>query len=135
MANLTLKGALTLIGNLRLNPDGGKVLINSQEALVEGATGQAAPVIQPPPPASPLDAGVDVKVISSFNQTVTANGKALVTQGIVLQGNSPTWPGLMQPSQGNTGPVTVNGIPITVVGDKAMIFPSGGMATFNQSGQ
>ena len=31
--------------------------------------------------------------------------------------------------------VTINHIPINVVNDMAMIFPSGGSATFNASGQ
>jgi hypothetical protein len=138
MADLTLKGMLMLMGNLRLNPDGGRVLIGDAglEALVEEASGQAAPpVIIPPPPASPTDPGTGVKVISSFNKTVTAHGKNLVALGIVMQGNGPTWPGMMLPSVGNTGPVTINGIPINVVNDQATIFPSGGVGTFTTSAQ
>ncbi len=56
MADLKLKGLLNLVGNLKLNPQGGKVLIGDAglEALVENAAGQAAPpVLIPPPPASP----------------------------------------------------------------------------------
>jgi hypothetical protein len=137
MANLTLKGTLNLLGKLDLNPDGGKVLIGDAglEALVENAEGQAPPVILPPPPAAPSDPGPTVKVISSFNKTVTAGGKNLVALGIVMQGNIPSWPGMMLPSAGNTGPVTINGIPINVQQDQATIFPSGGVASFAQSGQ
>lgn len=138
MADLTLKGTLTLLGNLRLNPDGGRVLIGDAglAALVEEASGQAAPpVIQPPPPASPVEPGPEVKVISSFNKTVTAHGKNLVALGIVMQGSTPTWPGMMLPSVGNTGPVTINGVPINVVNDQATIFPSGGVGTFTTSAQ
>jgi hypothetical protein len=138
MADLTLKGTLNLLGNLRLNPDGGRVLIGDAglEALVENASGQAAPpVIQPPPPAPPIDPGTGVQVISSFNKTVTAHGKNLVALGIVMQGNVPAWPGMMLPSVGNTGPVTINGVPINVLNDQATIFPSGGVGTFTSSGQ
>jgi len=52
-----------------------------------------------------------------------------------MQGSTPTWPGMMLPSIGNTGPVLVNGIPATVENDQASIFPSGGVATFTDSGQ
>lgn len=138
MADLTLKGMLTLLGNLQLNPDGGRVLIGEAglEALVEEASGQGAPpVIQPPPPATPIAPQPDVKVISSFNKTVTAHGKNLVALGIVMQGSPSTWPGMMLPSVGNTGPVTINGVPINVAQDQATIFPSGGVGTFTDSGQ
>ena len=138
MADLTLKGTLTLLGNLQLNPDGGRVLIGEAglEALVEEASGQGAPpVILPPPPSGPSDAGTGVKVISSFNKTVTAHGKNLVALGIVMQGNAPSWPGMMLPSVGNTGRVTINGVPINVVNDQATVFPSGGVGTFTASGQ
>jgi hypothetical protein len=53
----------------------------------------------------------------------------------VMQGSTPTWPGMVLPSQGNTGPVTVNRIPMNVVGDQAVIFPSGGTASLGTSGQ
>lgn len=138
MADLTLKGMLNLVGNLKLNPDGGKVLIGDAglEALVEEAEGQAAPpVLIPPPPASPSDPGPKVKVISSFNKTVTANGKNIVALGIVMQGNGPSWPGMMLPSAGNTSPVTINHIAINVANDQATIFPSGGVGSLSQSGQ
>ena len=137
MADLTLKGVLNLMGNLKLNPQGGKVLVGDAglEALVEGAEGQAAPpVLIPPPPSPPNDAGVKVKVISSFNKTVTAGGKNLVASGIVMQGDIPSWPGSMLPSAGNPS-VTINQVAINVLNDQATIFPSGGVGTFTQSGQ
>jgi hypothetical protein len=137
MADLTLKGVLNLTGNLKLNPDGDKVLIGlfGLEALVEGAEGQAAPpVLIPPPPSPPQDPGIKVKVISSFNKTVTAHGKNIVAQGIVMQGDIPSWPGMMLPSAGNPG-VTINGTLINVVNDQATILPSGGVGMFTQSGQ
>ena len=137
MADSTLKGVLNLMGNLKLNPQGGKVLVGDAgvEALVEEAEGQAAPpVLIPPPPASPSDAGVKVKVISSFNKTVTANGKTIVALGIVMQGDIPSWPGQMLPSAGNPT-VTINRIAINVVNDQATIFPSGGVGSMTQSGQ
>ncbi len=112
MADLKLKGVLNLVGNLKLNPQGGKVLIGDAglEALVENGAGQAAPpVLIPPPPASPTDPGTGVKVISSYNKTVTAAGKNIVALGIVMQGNVPSWPGMMLPSVGNPT-VTINHI-------------------------
>jgi hypothetical protein len=39
------------------------------------------------------------------------------------------------PSSNNSTNVTINFIPVNVVNDMAMIFPSGGSATFNASGQ
>lgn len=137
MADLKLKGVLNLMGNLKLNPDGGKVLVGvaGLEALVEEGEGQAAPpVLIPPPPASPSDPGVKVKVISSYNKTVTANGKNIVALGIVMQGDAPSWPGMMLPSVGNPT-VTINRIAVNVVNDQATIFPSGGVGTFTKSGQ
>jgi hypothetical protein len=137
MADLTLKGKLNLVGNLKLNPSGGKVLIGdgALEALVVEASGTAAPpVLIPPPPASPVEPGTDVKVISSFNNTVTAHGKMIVALGIVLQGSTPTWPGMMLLSIGNPT-VTINHIAINVTNDQATIFPSGGVGTFTTSGQ
>jgi hypothetical protein len=143
MADLILEGNLLLMGNLNLVGDGGKVLIGSAEVLVEGtsptngAQGTApVPVIQPPPPASPLDPGTSVYLISSFNKTVKADNKNIVALGIVLQGNTPMWPGMMLPSTNNTEIVTIAGIPANVCNDQATIFPSGGIATFDQaSGQ
>lgn len=137
MADLTLKGVLNLMGTLSLNPDGGKVLIGDAglEALVEEVEGQGAPpVLIPLPSGSPIDAGVKVKVISSFNKTVTAHGKNIVASGIVLQGDTLMWPGMMAPSAGNLT-VMINSTLINVQTDQAMIFPSGGVGMFAQSGQ
>jgi uncharacterized Zn-binding protein involved in type VI secretion len=133
MADLVLEGLLDLAGNLQLEASsGGKVKVGAVEALVVGAEGQAPPVILPPPPASPSDPAPGVKIISSFNQTVMAGGKAVVAQGMVMQGN--TWPGMVLPSTANPT-VTINGLPVNVIGDQATIFPSGAPATFAQSGQ
>jgi hypothetical protein len=142
MANLDLKGPLNLMGNLTLQgASGGKVTINGMEILVEvapgtlPAQGSAPPVILPPPPAAPADAAPFVDVINSFNKTVKVGSKPAVAQGLVMQGGTPMWPGMMLPTQGNNPPVTANGLPINVVGDQAIIFPSGGSASFNASGQ
>ena len=78
--------------------------------------------------------GHRVKVISSYNKTVTADGKNIVALGIVMQGSAPSWPGMMLPSVGNPT-VTINHIAINVVNDQSTIFPSGGVGTFTQSGQ
>src|SRR3954469_15580805 len=96
MANIDLSGTLDLSGMLDLTGEsGGKVTVNGVEALVEQAQGQAPPFIFPPPPASPIDAGPTAKVIVSLNKTVTAANKAIVTQGIAMQGSTPTWPGMV----------------------------------------
>lgn len=140
MADLKLKGTLNLKGVLALKAPGGKVLVGGRPALVVLPLGQkhgdaAAPVVQPPPPAKPIDTGLDVVVFVSFNQTVTAGGKAIVTQGMVMQGKpAPVWPGMVQPSTGNTT-VTINNLAVNVEGDSAVIFPSGGSATLSTSGQ
>jgi uncharacterized Zn-binding protein involved in type VI secretion len=127
MTNLDLSGPLNLAGMLDLKPSG-KVTIAKVEALVQGATGQGAPVPLPPP------AGTKVTVRLSFNSTVTANGKAIVTQGVTMQGDIPTWPGVVQPSTANKL-VTVNHIPINVVGDLALTLPTGTPAPLTTSGQ
>lgn len=143
MADLVLKGMLNLAGNLMLQgSSGGKVKVDTLEAIVECSSppgdpnhGMAPPVILPPPPAAPADPGPKVWVINSFNKTVKAGTKPIVTQGIAIQGNVPTWPGMVLPSQGNTGPVTINHLPINVQNDQAVIFPSGGTAVLSTSGQ
>jgi hypothetical protein len=137
MANLDLKGTLDFKGMLTLTgASGGKVTVNGVEVLVEQAEGIAPPFIFPPPPAAPVDQGTKVTVLSSLNKTVKAGAKAIVTQGMALQGTLPpsgTWPGFV--SRGSAT-VTVNQIPINVLGDQASIFPSGGTAQFAaQSGQ
>ena len=144
MADLILSGDLNLMGDLNLKGDqGGKVKVNQAEVLVESTTPpqgiahceKAPPVLLPPPPVGPIDPGIKVWVINSFNKTVKAGGKRIVTQGIVMQGNKPTWPGMVLPSEGNTT-VKINQILINVVEkDKAVIFPSGGIAQLTVSGQ
>jgi hypothetical protein len=141
MADLNLDGALNFTGNLTLGAESaGKVKVGGLEVLVEVAPGTsqgtAPPVILPPPPSAPSDPGPGVGVINSFNKTVRVGAKAIVTQGIVMQGNVPSWPGMVLPSQGNTGPVTVNHIAMNVITDQAVVFPSGGTASFSgPSGQ
>jgi hypothetical protein len=145
MANLTLKGTLNLKGMLTLTgASGGKILVGDAglEALVEVLPSDppqctsASPVIMPPPPAAPLQPQPTVWIVTSFNKTVKAGMKALVTQGMAMQGTSgaPLWPGMVLPSSGNPT-VMANSIPINVVNDSATIFPSGGMASFTSSGQ
>src|SRR5215468_8805461 len=145
MADITLKGTLNLMGTLTLKPSsGGKVKIGDSglEALVQVTpsdppqSSAAPPVVLPPPPASPLQPQPTVWIVNSFNQTVKANTKCLVALGMAMQGQTggPLWPGMMLPSSGNPT-VTVNHIPINVVNDMAVIFPSGGSAAFNASGQ
>jgi len=144
MADLTLKGTLNLMGNLTLKGDsGGKVKIGDSglEALVEvtpndPAQCSSAPPVILPPPASPLQPQPTVWIVSSFNKTVKAGSKPIVALGMAMHGQSggPLWPGMVLPSAGNPT-VTVNHIPINVVNDVAAIFPSGGSAAFNASGQ
>lgn len=145
MADLTLKGPLNLMGNLSLEGgSGGKVKIGDAglDALVEvtpndpAQCSSAPPVILPPPPASPLQPQPTVWIVNSFNKRVKAGGKNIVALGMVMQGQSgaPIWPGMMQPSMSNPT-VTINGVVANVVNDMAMIFPSGGAATFITSGQ
>ena len=141
MADITLKGTLNLVGNLTF--DGGKLLIGEAkaQALVEVLPSDppqcsaAPPVMLPPPPLGPTFPQPTVWIVSSFNQTVKAKNKAVVALGMAMQGqNAAPWPGMVLPSSGNPT-VTINGIPINVVNDQAVIFPSGGSAAFNVSGQ
>jgi hypothetical protein len=142
MADLVLSGLLNLGGTLKLVADGGKVKVGTQEVLVEGqkgtgpAHGVGVPVILPPPPAAPTDPGTDVWIFNSFNKTVTAGDAAVVTQGICAQGNpgTATWPGMVLPSTVNAT-VTINFIPINVVGDSGITLPNGGPVSFTASGQ
>jgi hypothetical protein len=148
MADLILKGVLDLQGTLTLEgASGGKVKIGDAglEALVEAlpsgpAQGNAPPVILPPPPAAPAQPQPTVWIVNSFNKTVTVQtamgAKPLVAQGMAMQGLSgaPAWPGMVLPSAGNPT-VTVSSIPVNVVNDQAVIFPSGGSAVFSTSGQ
>ncbi len=148
MAELKLSGQLDFSGMLKLAGDGGKVVIDGKEVLVEQApsarpahASSGTPVILPPPPVTPTDPGPFVNVINSFNKTVTIGGKNIVTMGIVMQGGAGpsapalTWPGMVLPSQGNTGPVSANRLAMNVVGDQAVIFPTGAPAKFDASGQ
>lgn len=141
MADITLKGTLNLMGTLTLK--GGKVKVGDAglEALVQVNGGDPAqcssapPVMLPPPPAGPAFPQPTVWIVSSFNQTVKAETKAIVALGMVMQGQSGApWPGMMLPSSGNPT-VTINHIPINVVNDQAVVFPSGGSAAFTTSGQ
>jgi hypothetical protein len=142
MADITLKGTLNLTGNLTFKPGGGgKVKVGSLEALVQitpsdpAQCSSAPPVMLPPPPAGPAFPQPTVWIVSSFNQTVKAQTKAIVALGMVMQGqNGAPWPGMMLPSSGNPT-VKINNIPINVVNDQAVIFPSGGSAAFSTSGQ
>jgi hypothetical protein len=137
MAELVLKGTLELHGSLTLKAAGGKVKVGDNAVLVELTPGQqhgTAPPVTLPPPA-PVNPGTAVVIITSFNKRVKAGTKAIVTQGILMQGQPPLWPGMVLPSQKNSGPVTINHIPINVVGDQGVVFPSGGSATFDDSGQ
>jgi hypothetical protein len=142
MADLKLDGLLNLMGNLTLKASGGKVKVGDAEALVqvnapaESNQGTGTPVILPPPPAPPLDEVPKVWIISSFNQTVTVGSRPVVALGMVMEGGKagpPTWPGMMLPSKGNKGPVSVNHVPINVLGDQAVIFPTGAPANLNMS--
>lgn len=141
MADLQLTGILDFGGVLNLV--GGHVTANGAEVLVEAprgtgsSQGQApAPVPIPPPPATPSDPGVDVWIFKSFNSTVTAGGKAIITQGMCAQGNpgTATWPGMVQPSMVNPT-VTVSQIAMNVVGDLGTILPTGAPVPFTTSGQ
>jgi len=145
MGDLVLKGNLNLMLNLTLKGDGGKVLIDANEVLVELTPpgephhgDSPAPVIIPPPPGQPLDVGIKVWVVKSFNSTVKAGTKPIVALGMAMQGGAsgpPKWPGMMLPSSGNTGAVTINHIPINVQNDKALTFPNGACAPLTTSGQ
>ena len=139
MADLELNGPLDLMGTIDLVADGGgTVLVNGAAALVEGATGSdGVPVILPTPPASPIDTGTTVECVKSLGAGITASGKTVVTTGMIVQGASKSWPGMITPSTGNTGPhvVTANAVPINVEGDKAVVFPNGGSASFTSNGQ
>lgn len=138
MGEINLKGTLSLVGSLDLKD---KVLVEGVEALVElpapassPHSSGAPPVNLPPPPAGPADPGPKVWVVTSFNKTVTANGKAIVTQGMTMQGNGAIWPGMVLPSQNNST-VKANQLAICVKQDKAVTLPSGGQVTLTESGQ
>lgn len=141
MGELVLKGKLNLMGNLTLKD---KVKVGDKEALVQSIApagiphaSSAPPVQMPPPPVGPLDPGPTVWVINSLNQTVVVKdpSKPIIVAGsIVMQGSIPTWPGMVLPSVGNPT-VMINFLPINVVNDQAIIFPSGSSVPLDKSGQ
>ena len=144
MADLLLSGILNFKGSMKLAGEGGVVKANNLEVLVEAQRGQAgaghgqapAPVPIPPPPASPSDPGLDVWIFKSFNSTVTASGKHVVTQGMCAQGNpgQASWPGMVQRSLNNPG-VSVNHVPMNVKGDIGTILPTGAPVSFTEHRQ
>jgi len=135
MTDLNLNGQLNLRGSMDLAGQGGKVLVNGKDALVEGASGTG--ILVPLPPQAPQDPGLKATCVSSLGKSITAAGKALVTTGMVLQGDTNSWPGMLTPSTVNSGPsaVTANFLPINVLSDSATVFPNGGSATFDTSNQ
>jgi|1186.fasta_scaffold14182_3 hypothetical protein len=145
MADLLLSGVLNFTGTVNLVADaGGHVKAGGVEVLVQVTRGDAltphgqapVPVPIPPPPSGPLDPGLDVWIFTSFNATVKAGGKAIVTQGMCAQGDpgKASWPGMVQPSVGNPT-ITVNSIAMNVVGDLGTILPTGAPASFSKHGQ
>jgi hypothetical protein len=138
MGDLILKGRLNLVGRLNLKD---KVLIgdSKKEALVERIAPSDPPHSSSAPPVTqpPGDNGKNVWVINSFNKTVTAKGIAIVSTGLAMQGNTAIWPGMVLPSTNNPpgNGVTINHLAINVQGDTAIIFPSGGSASLDTSGQ
>jgi hypothetical protein len=147
MTDLVLAGRLDLSGRLRLAGSGGKVLADGgsgpREVVVEteptGSPQAQAPLVPvPPPPATPSDPGLGVHVVSSFAKLVTIDvtGRPVpaVAQGLVLQGDVPSWPGSVLPSTSNTG-VRVEHVPVNVVGDQVVVFPSGAAVPLTASGQ
>ena len=137
MGDLTLSGLLNLGGTLNLTGDGGKVLVGSNEVLIEDSSvahGTGIPVILPPPPAAPIDTGTDAKIFKTFNATVTAADKPIVTLGLHLQGDAGTWPGMVLPSVANPT-VTINYLAINVVSDQGITLPNGGPVSYSTSGQ
>lgn len=145
MGEINLKGMLNLAGTLTLKD---KVKINGIEALVvlnpltdAPQTSAAVPIIQPPPPATPTDAGTSIWVTQTPNMGIKAGQKLLVAGGMAQQGGMPagakgppSWPGTMPPSTLNPG-VTINQVAINVVGDLAAITPPGAPAPLTSSGQ
>lgn len=137
MGDLTLSGVLNLTGTLNITGDGGKVMVDSNEVLVEDSSvahGTGVPVILPPPPSAPIDPGTDAKIFKSFNATVTADNKSIVTMGLHSQGDAGTWPGMVLPSVTNPT-VTINFLAINVVNDQGITLPNGGPVSYTSSGQ
>jgi hypothetical protein len=143
MGDLLLSGQLNLQGSFNLVADGGLVQANGSPVLVtfQRGVGQShgqatAPVLIPPPPASPSDPGLNVWIFQSFNLTITANNTPIVAQGMCAQGNPglASWPGIVQRSLGNPG-VMINNIPMNVANDLGIILPTGAPVTFTTHGQ
>lgn len=137
MTDLILKGSLNLAGNLKFAVTGGKVKADDNEVLVKGNQKQGTgipPVILPPPPGTPIDEGQDVRILNSFNSSITIKDAPVVALGICMQGTKQTWPGMILPSTKNST-VTINRIPINVKGDSAVTLPNGGTVQFDESGQ
>lgn len=144
MTDLKLSGPLNLTGTLKLSAEGGKVRVGGLAALVQvhpqtgPAHGMGVPIIQPPPPAGPIDTGVNVRVFNSFNSTVTVkvmgSDAPVIALGICAQGNTATWPGIVLPSTKNAS-VTINHVLINVEGDSAILLPNGASVPLNNSGQ
>lgn len=138
MGDLVLSGELNLNGLLDLKSDGGKVKVDGNEILVEkppgNPHGKGVPVILPPPPAGPIDAGPDATIIKSFNVTITINGETAVAMGLHLQGDTSIWPGMVMPSSNNPG-VKANYLPMNVQNDTGVTLPNGGTVTYDTSGQ
>lgn len=137
MADLILKGSLNLTGKLDLaSTDGGKIKVDDNEVLVATSdkpyNNSGTPV--PLPPNAPVDTGINVYLKKTFNSDVTANGVAIVTMGIIAQGNTPTWPGLVLPSINNLT-VRISTVQINVVNDKSVTLPNGGMTILDISNQ
>jgi hypothetical protein len=136
MGDLKLKEDLILNGTLNLvGTDGGRVLVKDKPALVEDTNVEhsttAPPVLLPP--QAPVDDGQSVSIIKSFNSSVKANGKYIVTMGMFLQGKK-TWPGMVMASTSNLG-VKIGAILINVEGDMGTTLPTGASVTFTESGQ
>lgn len=140
MADIKLKGPLNLMGNLSFMPGaGGKLKADGAEALIEVLPSDppqcsaAPPVMLPPPPVGPAFPQPTAWIINSFNKTVKVKGKNVVALGMAMQGQmAAPWPGMVLLGSST---VKINQIPVNVVNDKAVIFPSGGSAAFSTSGQ
>lgn len=136
---LKLKGTLELNGLLNLEAGGGVVTANEVEIIVQRPMGSpphhgmGIPV--PIVPIAPVDLGINTWIFLSFNQTVTISRIPIVTQGLHMQGNTPTWPGMAQRSVVNAT-VTIGRVPMLVLGDQGITFPNGGTVVYsNASGQ
>lgn len=136
---LKLKGMLDLKGLLNLEAGGGVVTANEIEVIVQRppaspphhGIGIPVPIV----PIAPIDPGVNTWIFLSFNQTVTISRIPIVTQGLHLQGNVPTWPGMAQRSVVNPT-ITIAKVPMLVLGDQGITFPNGGAVVYsNASGQ